>query len=266
MFTLSRDTTTISARIVAIKRHGEAFRQEQHSLAIDCLYHAAEHGNPILLNRFFNALGTENDRRALRNYIAKWSFEMLETLKDGEETVTRTFALDADNKRIPTDRHFLTYTRANGFDVINGRLENRKRFMEFSEKHLLNPTEDRWAPFWAGDNAKDERTLMMSDTKAVEQIKALVKRLFKPREGTVGHISEAFKTELAATVSRLEAVVELPGMKAPSDAQVTKAIADMGKRMIASAKAEEVTDEVSADAVIAVEAGRNGRGRSAAAN
>lgn len=171
MFTLINDPKDINAAIATWGKDGKRHRIMGHVILCSALSHVAKHGNVGILNNLFKVAAT-NERTMIRNYVRRFQTEM--ELIDGKFQPKR----DDDGAEVQTDVAFLDFAKQE-FHVRGGHKNNRERFVEFAEKHLINPSK-RW-PMFTDINIKAEA--MRFDTMSLAtRLKALLKNAEKNSE------------------------------------------------------------------------------------
>lgn len=202
MFTIIRDTAKLNRAMNAMVRTQRALNRAVHEVGVSVLVHTAEHRNPVMLNRFFEALNP-NDKSAFRNYVLKFQHVFTPRLDD-EGNIRLVFRKTADGKGLePSDKRFLRYSTRKGWEVIKlsedaNSIENANRFVLFAEQHLINPAPEKngpvkgailWHEFFKGDAVRDtgdRNSQFLTGQQVARVLKGLSDKLANPTVGIKG--------------------------------------------------------------------------------
>lgn len=235
MYSLITDPKDINAAIVTWGRDGKRHRIMGHVVLCSALSHVAKHGNVGILNNLFKVAAT-NERTMIRNYVRRFQTEM--ELSEGKFIPVR----DEDGGEVQTDVAFLDFAKQE-FHVRGGHKNNRERFVEFAEKHLINPTK-RW-PMFTDINIKAEA--MRFDTMSLAtRLKALLKNAEKNAE----NVSPKALKRLKESTDYIVSVADDFAEGAAETAQEAKDMQERGTafaaafdKMYAETESDPVLDE-----------------------
>lgn len=140
--TVIKDDAALGRNIQTFTTHYSKAHDEAHAIAVNCLYQAAEHGNPSRLNEFYTVLKT-NDQEALRNFIRRvsaviggWDGVRLHTTEEMQVFIKRGSFLKFGNGK---------FTVVRDADVDTAKAAKAK--MTKLAKVIINPDGKTWHPF-----------------------------------------------------------------------------------------------------------------------
>jgi hypothetical protein len=214
MFTRITDTALLNAGIVQWGKDGQKHRAKGHVLLVSALAHVATHGNVAVLNNMFKIADT-NTRNAIRNYVRRFQTEMV--LTDNRFTPKR----DDEGNEVQTPIAFLEFSKQE-FHVIGGHMDHRTRFVEFSDKNLIEPSK-RW-PAYYDINILAERQRFDTMSLAT-RIKSLLKNAEKNRE----NINPKVLKRLEESVSYISAIADNMTDEAAEGAQTDADMSRLGQ-------------------------------------